>query len=195
MGVAQQFPHPATNCCCSLSRGENRVVPMKSRQSAREICATAVTDGDESARRSSSPPPISAGSACRGPREIWPRRASFAHGRQGWGFVDEGGPLRRAAERFQVSHTTAYRWSSRYRNVGAAGMQGGRRPPGCAEEGGLYRVRPGRGIQRQHRRRGAQIPVTARPAGHWGWSTRRPRGAQAVRFGSSTDSHRRTSDS
>jgi transposase InsO family protein len=36
--------------------------------------------------------------------------------------IDEGWPLRRAAERFQVSHTTAARWASRYRELGAAGM-------------------------------------------------------------------------
>ncbi|MGW3464031.1 IS481 family transposase [Streptomyces olivaceoviridis] len=37
--------------------------------------------------------------------------------------VDDGWPLRRAAERFQVSHTTAARWASRYRQLGEAGMQ------------------------------------------------------------------------
>jgi hypothetical protein len=36
--------------------------------------------------------------------------------------VDEGWPLRRAAERFQVSHDTARRWAQRYRQLGAAGM-------------------------------------------------------------------------
>jgi transposase InsO family protein len=36
--------------------------------------------------------------------------------------VDDGWPLRRAAERFQVSHTTAKRWADRYRLQGAAGM-------------------------------------------------------------------------
>ena len=36
--------------------------------------------------------------------------------------VDDGWPLRRAAERFQVSATTAARWAGRYRAVGAAGM-------------------------------------------------------------------------
>jgi transposase len=36
--------------------------------------------------------------------------------------VDDGWPLRRAAERFQVSHNTARRWASRYRQSGAAGM-------------------------------------------------------------------------
>jgi transposase InsO family protein len=36
--------------------------------------------------------------------------------------VDDGWPVRRAAERFQVSHTTAARWAARYRQSGAAGM-------------------------------------------------------------------------
>src|ERR1700761_3271018 len=36
--------------------------------------------------------------------------------------VDEGWPLRRAAERFQVSPTTAQRWAERYRQFGEAGM-------------------------------------------------------------------------
>ncbi|MGW7489330.1 IS481 family transposase [Streptomyces sp. NPDC054786] len=37
--------------------------------------------------------------------------------------VDDGWPLRRAAERFQVSHTTAFRWAGRYRLHGHAGME------------------------------------------------------------------------
>jgi transposase InsO family protein len=36
--------------------------------------------------------------------------------------VDDGWPLRRAAERFQVSPATAARWAGRYRQLGAAGM-------------------------------------------------------------------------
>ncbi len=36
--------------------------------------------------------------------------------------VEDGWPLRRAAERFQVSPTTAYRWAARYRELGEAGM-------------------------------------------------------------------------
>jgi transposase InsO family protein len=36
--------------------------------------------------------------------------------------VEDGWPVRRAAERFQVSHTTAYRWATRYREQGPAGM-------------------------------------------------------------------------
>jgi transposase InsO family protein len=36
--------------------------------------------------------------------------------------VDDGWPLRRAAERFQVSPTTAARWAARYRDQGPAGM-------------------------------------------------------------------------
>jgi transposase InsO family protein len=36
--------------------------------------------------------------------------------------VDDGWPLRRAAERFQVSPSTAQRWAARYRALGEAGM-------------------------------------------------------------------------
>ncbi len=36
--------------------------------------------------------------------------------------VEDGWPLRRAAERFQVSPTTARRWADRYRRFGEAGM-------------------------------------------------------------------------
>jgi transposase len=36
--------------------------------------------------------------------------------------VEDGWPVRRAAERFQVSHTTAARWAARYRQSGPAGM-------------------------------------------------------------------------
>ena len=36
--------------------------------------------------------------------------------------VEDGWPLRRAAERFQVSVTTAARWAGRYRTAGSAGM-------------------------------------------------------------------------
>ncbi len=36
--------------------------------------------------------------------------------------VEDGWPLRRAAERFQVSPTTAQRWADRYRMFGEAGM-------------------------------------------------------------------------
>jgi transposase InsO family protein len=36
--------------------------------------------------------------------------------------VEDGWPVRRAAERFQVSHTTAARWAARYRELGPAGM-------------------------------------------------------------------------
>jgi transposase InsO family protein len=36
--------------------------------------------------------------------------------------ADDGWPLRRAAERFQVSPSTAARWAARYREFGAAGM-------------------------------------------------------------------------
>lgn len=36
--------------------------------------------------------------------------------------VEDGWPLRRAAERFQVAPATAWRWSSRYRDHGEAGL-------------------------------------------------------------------------
>lgn len=36
--------------------------------------------------------------------------------------VEDGRPLRRAAERFQVSPTTAQRWADRYRALGETGM-------------------------------------------------------------------------
>ena len=36
--------------------------------------------------------------------------------------VDDGWPLRPAADRFQVSISTAQRWAQRYRQLGAAGM-------------------------------------------------------------------------
>jgi leucine-zipper of insertion element IS481 len=36
--------------------------------------------------------------------------------------MDQGWPVARAAERFQVSRTTAHRWATRYRDQGPAGM-------------------------------------------------------------------------
>ncbi|MFC6009423.1 IS481 family transposase, partial [Angustibacter luteus] len=56
--------------------------------------------------------------------------------------VDEGWPLRRAAERFQVSPTTAARWAARYRQSGPAGM-GDRssRPLRCPHQTGRRLVR------------------------------------------------------
>jgi transposase-like protein len=49
--------------------------------------------------------------------------------------VDDGWPLRRAAERFQVSAPTAARWAGRYRQYGPAGM-GDRssRPHRCPQQ-------------------------------------------------------------
>lgn len=35
--------------------------------------------------------------------------------------LEDGWPVRRAAERFQVSHTTAARWAARYRQHGPGG--------------------------------------------------------------------------
>jgi transposase InsO family protein len=46
--------------------------------------------------------------------------------------VDDGWPLRRAAERFQVSHATAARWAARYRQAGAAGMADRSSRPRCS---------------------------------------------------------------
>ena len=43
--------------------------------------------------------------------------------------VDEGWPLRRAAERFQVSVTTAARWSARYRAEGEGAFEPRSRRP------------------------------------------------------------------
>jgi transposase len=36
--------------------------------------------------------------------------------------VDDGWPVRQAAQRFQVSVSTAARWAGRYRDQGEAGM-------------------------------------------------------------------------
>jgi transposase len=57
--------------------------------------------------------------------------------------VEEGWPLRRAAERFQVSVTTAARWADRYRDLGAAGMRDRSSRPHAS---------PGRTPQRAERR-------------------------------------------
>ncbi|AUA16995.1 hypothetical protein CFP59_09187 [Streptomyces malaysiensis subsp. malaysiensis] len=65
--------------------------------------------------------------------------------------VEDGWPLRRAAERFQVSPTTAQRWSGRYREFGEAGMadrsarpfRSPRRPPTRTERR-IIKVRPAR---------------------------------------------------
>jgi transposase len=46
--------------------------------------------------------------------------------------VDDGWPVRRAAERFQVSHTTAARWAPRYRQDGPAGMADRSSRPRCS---------------------------------------------------------------
>jgi transposase InsO family protein len=57
--------------------------------------------------------------------------------------VDDGWPLRRAAERFQVSVPTAARWAGRYREFGEAGMEDRSSRPGSS---------PGRTPQRTERR-------------------------------------------
>lgn len=49
--------------------------------------------------------------------------------------VDQGWPLRRAADRFSVAVTTARRWSSRYETHGAAGMKDrSSRPKHCPRQ-------------------------------------------------------------
>jgi transposase InsO family protein len=57
--------------------------------------------------------------------------------------VDDGWPLRRAAERFQVSPTTAARWAARYRQAGEAGM---------ADRSSRPHHSPGRTSQKTERR-------------------------------------------
>jgi transposase InsO family protein len=57
--------------------------------------------------------------------------------------VENGWPLRRAAARFQVSHTTAARWAARYRRLGACGMADRPSRPRCS---------PARTAQRIERR-------------------------------------------
>jgi transposase-like protein len=46
--------------------------------------------------------------------------------------VDDGWPVRRAAERFQVSPTTAARWAACYRQPGPAGMTDRSSRPHCS---------------------------------------------------------------
>jgi len=70
--------------------------------------------------------------------------------------VDDGWPLRRAAERFQVSHTTAARWAARYRQLGAAGMADRTSRPRCS---------PGRTARRtEHRIVGLRVSRRLGPA-------------------------------
>ena len=66
--------------------------------------------------------------------------------------VDDGWPLRRAAERFQVSHTTAARWAGRYQQEGAAGM---------ADRPSRPHASPARTAQRTERRI-VKLRITAR---------------------------------
>ena len=68
--------------------------------------------------------------------------------------IDDGWPLRRAAERFQVSPTTAARWARRYRQHGAAGM---------ADRSSRPRLSPARTPQRAERR-----IIKLRVARRWG---------------------------
>lgn len=70
--------------------------------------------------------------------------------------VKEGWPLRRAAERFQVSPTTAARWARRYREHGPAGM---------ADRSGRPHHSPRRTPQRIERRiLGLRVSGRMRPA-------------------------------
>jgi len=57
--------------------------------------------------------------------------------------IEEGWPIRRAAERFQVSPTTASRWARRYQEHGAAGM---------ADRSSRPRTSPNRTPRRTERR-------------------------------------------
>jgi len=57
--------------------------------------------------------------------------------------VEDGWPLRRAAERFQVSVSTAARWAGRYRDLGEAGM---------ADRSSCPRTSPNRTPSRTERR-------------------------------------------
>ena len=70
--------------------------------------------------------------------------------------VEDGWPLRRAAERFQVSHTTAARWAARYRQLGA---------PGMADRSSRPRSSPGRTpVSREHRIVGLRVSRRLGPA-------------------------------
>ena len=70
--------------------------------------------------------------------------------------VEEGWPLRRAAERFQVSPTTAARWAARYRQDGPAGMADRSSRPCCS---------PGRTARRtEHRIVGLRVSRRLGPA-------------------------------
>lgn len=68
--------------------------------------------------------------------------------------VDEGWPLRRAAERFGVGVTTAARWACRYRDAGPAGM---------VDRSSRPRVNPNRTRMRVERR-----AVNLRVSRRWG---------------------------
>ncbi len=68
--------------------------------------------------------------------------------------VDEGRPLRRAAERFQVSVSTAKRWADRYRDEGEQGM---------ADRSSRPHTSPGRVPSRVERR-----IIKVRLARRWG---------------------------
>ena len=62
--------------------------------------------------------------------------------------VDDGWPLRRAAERFHVSHKTAARWAGRYRTFGPAGMTDrSSRPRRCQHQLSVRTERPILGLR------------------------------------------------
>jgi transposase len=76
--------------------------------------------------------------------------------------VDDGWPLRRAADRFGVSVTTAQRWATRYRLVGRAGVRDRSSRP----------LRSPRQLARRLERRIIGLRVSRRwgPAGRVKWS-------------------------
>ena len=80
--------------------------------------------------------------------------------------VDQGWPLRRAAERFQIAVTTARRWASRYRAHGQAGMNDASSRPTRSP-----RRTPTRRERRIIKLRVAKRWGPARIAGHLGMHT------------------------
>ena len=75
--------------------------------------------------------------------------------------VEAGWPVRRAAERFQVSPTTAARWAARYRQSGAAGMAD-RSVPAASQPGAPIRRNCVSGRFGWSLRSGRSIPRTGR---------------------------------
>ncbi|TQN31915.1 transposase IS481 family protein [Haloactinospora alba] len=77
--------------------------------------------------------------------------------------IDQGWPLRRAAERFQVAVPTAQRWADRYRTLGPAGMADASSRPGHSP-----RRTPTRRERRVVKLRCTRAWGPARIAGHLG---------------------------